>query len=215
MVAQAVALEGVVMVRVFAVIVAAGVLCSGCVAQTVGAVAKTGAGVGVGAAKTGVKATGALVDAATPDGHTDNDHHKGDDDPHPFDAARDATADVDAAFLAAQASGKNVLLILGGNWCHDSRGLAEKFERPELARVIADSYERVWVDVGHRDRNLHVARRFGVPEIFGTPTVLIASPDGALLNRQSVHDWRTADSKPYDETLAYFKAYAPAMSAAE
>lgn len=201
------------MVRIFAIIAVVGVSCAGCVAQTVGAVAKTGAGIGVGAAKTSVKASGALVDAATPDRHARNEHH--DDDPRPFDADRNATADVDAAFLAAQDSGKNVLLVLGGNWCHDSRGLAAKFEQPELARVIADNYERVWVDVGHRDRNLHVARRFGVPELFGTPTVLIASPDGALLNRQSVHDWRTADSKPYDETLAYFKSYAPQSSAAK
>ena len=203
------------MVRIFAMITAAGVLCAGCVAQTVGAVAKTGAGIGVGAANTSVKATGAVVAAATPDGNADADHHHDDDDPRPFDAARDATADVDAAFLAAQNSGKNVLLVLGGNWCHDSRGLAANFERPELARTVADNYELVWVDVGHRDRNLHVPQRFGVPELFGTPTVLILTPDGALLNRQSVHDWRTADSKPYDETLAYFKAFAPQSSGAE
>jgi len=203
------------MVRMYAMIAAVGILCSGCVVQTVGSVAKTGAGIGVGAAKTGVKATGAVVDAATPNGHAHNDHHHDDDDPRPFDAARDATADVDEAFLAAQDSGRNVLLVLGGNWCHDSRGLAAKFEQPELARVVADNYERVWVDVGHRDRNLHVARRFGVPELFGTPTVLILSPEGGLLNRETVHDWRTADSKPYGETLAYFQAYAPQMSAAE
>jgi hypothetical protein len=50
--------------------------------------------------------------------------------------------------------------------------------------------------------------RFGVPELYGTPTVLILSPDGALLNRASVHDWKTADSKPYDETLDYFQRFA-------
>ena len=112
--------------------------------------------------------------------------------------------DVDAGLRAASISGKNVLLVLGGNWCHDSRGLAAKFEQPELAEVIAQKYELVWVDVGRRDRNLDVAARFGVMELFGTPTVLILSPQGELLNADSVHDWRTAYSKPYDETLAYF-----------
>ncbi|WP_411816449.1 thioredoxin family protein [Hyphococcus sp. DH-69] len=136
----------------------------------------------------------------------EGEHH--DDNPRPFDASRNAMMDVDVALSAAQASGKNVLLVLGGNWCHDSRGLAAKFEEPELAAVIADGYELVWVDVGYRDRNLDVALRFGVLEVRGTPTILILSPEGALLNADSVHDWRTADSKSYDETLIYFKKYA-------
>ncbi|MEM8772613.1 MAG: serine hydrolase [Pseudomonadota bacterium] len=132
-------------------------------------------------------------------------HH---DDPRPFDKSRDAQADVEAAFALAQDSGKNVLLVLGANWCHDSRGLAGKFDRPELASVIAKGYERVWVDVGQRDRNLDIARQFGIFELLGTPTILILSPEGELLNRESVHDWKTADSIPYDETLAYFQRFA-------
>ena len=141
--------------------------------------------------------------ATTADGAT---HH--DDNPRPFDETRDASADVDAALRLAQNSGKNVLLVLGGNWCHDSRGLAAKFQQAELASVIDDGFELVWVDVGHRDRNLHIPRRFGVSELYGTPTVLILSPEGNLINRSSVHDWKTAYSKPYDETLAYFELYA-------
>ena len=177
--------------------------CSGCVVRTAGSIVKTGADIGVGAAETGVKTTGAVVDAAIPDSQG---HH--DDAPRPFDEKRNASIDVDATLAAARASGKNALIILGGNWCHDSRGLAAKFERAELAAVIADHYELVWVDVGHRDRNLHIPRRFGVADLYGTPTVLILSPDGALLNRESVHDWKTADSKPYDETLDYFRHFA-------
>ena len=139
------------------------------------------------------------------------EHHGGhhdDDNPRPYDPERNAMFDVDAALQAAQYSGKKVLLVLGGNWCHDSRGLAGKFGQPELAALIEASYELVYVDVGHRDRNLDVGARFGVPELFGTPTVLILSPEGVLLNKDTVHDWRTADSKPYDETLGYFQSFA-------
>lgn len=130
------------------------------------------------------------------------------DDPRPFDETRDAMSDVDAALARAQRSGRPVLLVLGGNWCHDSRGLARKFEEPELAALIAERYELVWVDVGYRDRNLDVPQRFGVDALYGTPTVLILSPMGELLNPLSVHEWRTADTKPYGETLAYFERYA-------
>ena len=131
-----------------------------------------------------------------------------DDEPRPYDETRNAKMDVDAALSAAKLSGKAVLLVLGGNWCHDSRALAGAFQRPELAEVIAENYELVFIDVGYRDRNLDIAARFGVMDIYGTPTVLIVSPEGELLNRESVHVWRTAASKPYGETLAYFRAYA-------
>ena len=169
------------------------------------AVAKTTAGVAVGATKTAVKTTagvtGDAAEAAFSGGHDE-------DEPRPFDETRNAMLDVDAALAAAKVSGRNTILALGGNWCHDSRGLAADFQKPELAGVIAGGYELVWVDVGRRDRNLDIAARFGVMQLYGTPTVLIVSPEGELLNRDSVHHWRTAASKPYDETLAYFRRYA-------
>ena len=144
------------------------------------------------------------------EGHHGNEqkasHH--DDNPRPYDATRDAMFDVNAALNAAQYSGKKVLLILGANWCHDSRGLAAKFNEPSLAAVLEANFETVFVDVGRRDRNLDVGARFGVPELFGTPTVLILSANGELLNADTVHDWRTADSIPFDETFAYFNDFA-------
>ncbi len=133
-------------------------------------------------------------------------------EPRPFDERADAQRDVDAALLAAAASGKNVLLVLGANWCHDSRGLAGKFEDPTLASIIESGFHLVFVDVGQRDRNLDVAARFGVAEIVGTPTILILSSKGDLLNRDSVHDWRTADSKSLEEAIAYFSGFAKAAN---
>lgn len=189
------------MIRFFVLLVA--LVCSGCAVKTAGPLEKTGAQAGVGETKTDVK--DAVLNKGD-NGHGGNHHDN--NDPRPYDETRNAMADVNSALNAAALSGKNILLVLGGNWCHDSRGLAGKFQREELSHVIADSYELVFVDVGHRDRNLDVGARFGVPELYGTPTVLILSPEGMLLNRESVHDWRTADSKPYDETLAYFQRFA-------
>lgn len=131
------------------------------------------------------------------------------DDPRPYDKTRNAMADVDVTLAAAMKSGRRPLLVLGANWCHDSRGLAAKFETPALAQLIGEHFELAYIDVGQRDRNISVAQRFGVDEIRGTPTVLILSPSGELLNAESVHDWRTAHSIPMDETIAYFSRFAP------
>jgi len=134
--------------------------------------------------------------------------HNGNDDLRPFDETRTAALDVDAALASAAINGKRVALILGGNWCHDSRGLAAKLENAKLKKIIEESYELVYVDIGHRDRNLHVPARFGIHQIHGTPTIMILSKDGALLNADSAHDWRNADSRSLEETIAYFRSFA-------
>jgi CubicO group peptidase (beta-lactamase class C family) len=131
-------------------------------------------------------------------------HPKEAREPRPFSDKADADRDVEAAFARARLTGRRVLLALGGNWCHDSRALAALFERPEIARLIADRYELVWVDVGMRDKNLHIPRRFGVADIVNTPTLLILSVDGALLNADSVREWRNAANRTPQEAVDYF-----------
>lgn len=128
----------------------------------------------------------------------------------PFDEAADARADVDAAFVKTAADGRKVLMILGGNWCHDSRALARRMADPALAGLIEANFNTVFVDVGRRDRNLWLPRRFDVGTLAGTPTVLIVSPDGALLNRERIFELTTADSLTVRTITDYFHTYAKA-----
>jgi len=129
----------------------------------------------------------------------------------PFDATADATAEVDAALARALVAGKRVILVLGGNWCHDSRGLAGWFAQPRFAAMLEPKYEIVYVDVGHRDRNIDIAERFGVEAIKGTPTVLVLSSSGDLLNRRSAPKWRNAASRGEEEIFAHFDQFAPEL----
>lgn len=133
-----------------------------------------------------------------------------DDNPRPFEAARNANQDLDIALASAMVNRKNVLLVFGGNWCHDSRGLAAKFEAPELAKLLEESYILTWIDIGYRDRNLDVLRRVGVKKIYGTPIVVILSPDGKIINDDSVHEWRTADSRSMTDAYEYFAKFSGA-----
>lgn len=134
------------------------------------------------------------------------------EEPRPFDARADAMAEVDVALARARVNGGHALLVLGGNWCHDSRGLAWKLGEPELKAIIDANYELVFVDVGHRDANLDIPRRFGVTELIGTPTVLIIDGDGQLANADSVSDWTNAASRSMAETVAYFSRWTKSAS---
>ena len=105
----------------------------------------------------------------------------------PYDEKADADAAVAAAFARARRSGKRVLIDLGGNWCPDCIVLANIMRLPEVAPFLAAHYEVVAVDVGRFDKNLQIPARFGITKrLEGVPSVLIAEPDGRLVNRGHV-----------------------------
>ena len=126
-----------------------------------------------------------------------------------YDESRDAAADVDAALIHAAASGKRVIVVMGANWCHDSQSLGRRFEIPRFAAMMQPRYEIVYVDVGKpqtgNGRNLDLAERFDAKKIKGTPTVLILSPQGKLLNKKDAGSGRNAASRSEDDVFAYFR----------
>ena len=133
---------------------------------------------------------------------------KADNDPRPFNDDRLAQADVEATLFAAKASKKNALIIMGANWCHDSRALARHFETPKFQTLFNTEYETLYVDIGQKDRNIDIAKRFGLSEIVGTPTVFIISPEGEVLNLDSAVTWRNSASMEGDDIFRYFSDFA-------
>lgn len=101
----------------------------------------------------------------------------------PYDEAANANAVVAAAFARAKKSHKRVLLDLGGNWCPDCIILANVMRLPAMKTFMDQHYEFASVDVGRFDKNLQIPARFGYTQrLKGVPTVLVATPDGKLVN---------------------------------
>jgi thiol-disulfide isomerase/thioredoxin len=119
-----------------------------------------------------------------------------------YDVKPDAMGEVDAALARAATNGKRVLLVMGANWCHDSRALAGWLETPRFTALVAERYELVFVNVGMPQsgdgHNLDIARRFGLTEFPGTPAVLVLSGDGKLVNPDTAASWRNAASRSED-----------------
>lgn len=124
----------------------------------------------------------------------------------------DAGADVDAALARAAASGKRVLLVMGANWCHDSRALAGWLGTERFATLIAREYELVFVNVGMPQEgdghNLEIARRFGLADFPGTPALLVLTAQGELVNADTATSWRNAASRDEDAIYAELAALA-------
>jgi thiol-disulfide isomerase/thioredoxin len=128
----------------------------------------------------------------------------------PFDAKANARTEVDAALARAKAGNRLALIVMGANWCHDSRALAGWFAQPHFAAMLVSRYELVYVDVGYKDRNIDIARRFGLKSIKGTPTVLIVDGNGKLLNKKDAPKWRNAASRSSQEIYKAFAEFTPA-----
>jgi thiol-disulfide isomerase/thioredoxin len=112
----------------------------------------------------------------------------------PYDETANADAQVAAAFARAQKSHKRVLIDLGGNWCADCIILANFVKLPEMHRFMAAHYEEVSVDVGRFNRNLQIPAHFGFTKrLEGVPALLIATPDGKLVNGDNI--FATADAR--------------------
>ena len=75
----------------------------------------------------------------------------------------DAMADVSNALNAARESNKLALVVIGANWCHDSRALASRLYQEQLNTLIDERYETVFVDVGYLEKGKDVISSIGPP----------------------------------------------------
>ncbi|MEX2016126.1 MAG: thioredoxin family protein, partial [Candidatus Hydrogenedentales bacterium] len=76
-----------------------------------------------------------------------------------YDEEANARQQLAVAKAEAAASGKHLLIVWGANWC----GWCHELDRfystdPEISRLIADNYVLVRIDLGHRDKNMLLAR---------------------------------------------------------
>jgi len=141
-----------------------------------------------------------------------------DPDGHLFQPSADPLADVQQALGRAADGDRRALVVLGANWCHDSRALASRLHRSPLAEVIQQHYELVFVDVGFYEKGRSVTQQFGVAHYYATPTVLIIDPlSGQLVNDEDRDIWGNAFRIDMSSSVQYFEKWAtndPAASPA-
>ncbi|HSA24611.1 MAG TPA: thioredoxin family protein, partial [Myxococcota bacterium] len=100
-----------------------------------------------------------------------------------FDASRDPEADLAAAEATAAASGKRILLEVGGNWCPWTRRLDGLFETDAaIATALAKGYVHLRVHRSKDQPNEVFLARF--PKVPGVPHLFVLDARGTLLHSQ-------------------------------
>lgn len=106
---------------------------------------------------------------------------------------------------AAISNNKRLMVVFGAEWCHDSRGLSQRFSTPEINTILQQQYEVLLVDVGYLSTGFEIIQQLQQPIYYGTPAVLILDPKtNTLLNQPSIMHWTNADSLELEEYNDYF-----------
>jgi len=96
----------------------------------------------------------------------------------------DAKEEIRQALLKAAAEHKRVILDFGGNWCGDCQVLNIYFHDPGNAGLLSTNYVLVDVNVGQYDKNLDLAKKYGIPLNKGVPALVVLDGAGHVVYAQ-------------------------------
>lgn len=140
--------------------------------------------------------TPAYTSAATAQDHDERVNY--------FTISKDVKGDVKAAVKKAKNNNKLALIIMGANWCHDTRSLMESLDDPAMKTAL-EGYEVTRVNMDQYADALKVVKKYGKATVYETPTVMIIDPKTKkLVNRDTMHQWRDAFKMSLEEKVAYF-----------
>ena len=100
---------------------------------------------------------------------------------NPYSETANARVEIKQALTRAAATNTSVIVVFGANWCPDCRMLDLAMQKGACASLLARDFQIVKVNVGHFDKNLDIARSYGVPLAKGIPAVVILSSQNKVL----------------------------------
>ncbi len=115
----------------------------------------------------------------------------------PYNETADAKLDIKQALTAATEAKTPVIVVFGANWCGDCKALDLAMKNGANAPLFSRDFKIVKIDVGRFDKNVDVAKSYGVPLEKGIPAVVIlsaknevlyATKDGELANARTRGD---------------------------
>jgi len=128
---------------------------------------------------------------------------------HLYSETANPNADIAAALTKAKREHKRVILDFGGDWCGDCQVLDIYAHQAPNADLLDKNFVLVHVWIGHMDKNIDVAAKYGVPINRGVPALAVLGTDGKVLYSQATGefaDMRHMDPHSVTEFLTKWKS---------
>ena len=120
-----------------------------------------------------------------------------------------AQADIATALQAAKASHKRIIVDFGGNWCPDCHVLDLYFHDQTNAPLLDANYVLVHVNIGRKDQNLKIAKRYNIPLDKGVPALAVLDVDGKLLFSQKAGEFEAMRGMQSPAVTAFLDEWKP------
>jgi thiol:disulfide interchange protein len=101
-----------------------------------------------------------------------------------YPAPEQAKTDLAQALGSAKREHKRILIDFGGNWCTDCHVLDIYMHDQRNKPILDANFLLVHVNIGHKDANLDLARKYQIPLDKGVPAIAVLSETGKLLYSQ-------------------------------
>ena len=120
---------------------------------------------------------------------------------NPYNESADAKLEIKQALTEAATTKTPVIIVFGANWCGDCKMLDSAMKNGTSASLLSQDFKIVKVNVGRMDKNVDVAKSYGVPLEKGIPSVAIVSPKNEIL--YVTKDGELADARKMGESGIY------------
>jgi protein disulfide-isomerase len=124
---------------------------------------------------------------------------------NPYNVTADAKLDIKQALTRAATNQTPIIIVFGANWCGDCKMLDTAMKTGASAPLLSQDFKVVKVNVGHWDKNLDVAKAYGVPLEKGIPAVAIISAKNEVLYVTREGELANARSMGDKEIYEFFK----------
>mgnify|MGYP000152980394 CR=1 FL=1 len=97
-----------------------------------------------------------------------------------YDDQRDPFADANAAIKLANASGRNVIIEIGGNWCTWCHKMDDFLAKnPDIYQSLHEKYVLLKINVS--DSNENEAFMSALPPVLGYPHMYVSTASGKMI----------------------------------
>jgi thiol:disulfide interchange protein len=111
----------------------------------------------------------------------------------PYDPTVDGWKQLEAAGQQAAASGKRMLVVVGGNWCKWCRALDRLMTTDPRLESELSRFVVVHLNYSKENKNPEAMAKLGNPDKLGFPSLLVLTPQLQVLRAQSSEIFETGD----------------------
>jgi len=132
--------------------------------------------------------------------------------PEKYEPRRNPEKDLASAATEAKNSNRNILVVVGGEWCTWCHIMDEFFrDHPDLKSLRDKNYVLMKLNMSRENENRAFLSRY--PKIHGYPHIFILDADGKLIQSQATNELEDGKSYNAKRFKKFLGKYAPKTSA--